>query len=221
VLWINATYGINTGSPIMQSADNSGFSTNLTNLLDLSAGGAEVAAINHDAWYSLTTSTARRYVRWYAPDVSTTDPHIWSVLTFGNSVQVATAGPQIQTDSRTAAPVGRGPQGRPLTGGTERVTFTFRKITRANADTILRYCALAEVWDRDASAVYQLGVGGGGGTIPIALVNDADNDGDAFNSSSLNEVYYGLASVSTRAWAANYTELIVRMDRIPASRFAT
>jgi len=187
ILIVNTTMSGGTWS--VQSDNDSAFGSP-TALVTASAN------IQRDIFVRFASASSERYFRFTW--TQTTGAYYFGLISLGISYQVASAGPQIQTESNAAEMI-TSPYGRP---GMQRWSRSFRNITRANAETILDYSRRYYIYD-SVSAVLD-GYGGAGGLNPMAIIDD---------STSPDVVYYGRARIEERPWAANFSELFVTQDR--------
>jgi len=133
-------------------------------------------------------SNTQRYIRLGWASSNATGKQI-SCLTFGKTYQLASQGPLIATERLG-----------------DRIIRTFKAVTRANAELIMEDCTRRYIPTPGAGGSNAIdGIGGWGGQNPIALVDD---------STTPATIYWGTAKVSTKPYAAYYSEVIVDMAPI-------
>ena len=152
---------------------------------------------------SSTSSLQHLRVLWDAA----ADPCEIGLVSIGVIYSVADTGPQIRTQRGQAIPSTDTSPLHPFQG-TQRVTRSFRKVTRANADSILEACSNYYIENTAGDEID--GFGGGGGQVPIALID---------TGTSPATIYYGRSRVSVAPWAANYSEVFVDMEQINIGGF--
>ena len=130
----------------IEAADNSGFSTNLTTLINSDATKTQ------NIWFPFAANK-QRYIRleW---ERASGDGFQIGCLSIGRAFQVAAQGPQIATERLG-----------------NRTIRTFKNITRANAETIMEDYTRRYIPNDSAAGLD--GVGAWGGRYPIALIDDS------------------------------------------------
>ena len=160
--------------------DDAGF-TSPTALISASTN------IQRDIWqrFDGAVSNAERYVRFRWAQTAP-GPYNFGLISLGKSYQL-TLGPQISSENFAAIP-----------GPTESWSREFYAVVRATVQTMVDLASRDYVYD--GGGTVQDAFGGGGGLRPVAVVDDSTNP---------DTVYYGLARVSGKPRANNYSALNV------------
>ncbi len=185
---------LNGSSIDVFEADNSGFSSATTLL-------SAYTDVKRMMYADLAGSTGEQFLRFeYNGSVGTIQI---GVLSIGKVYDLATTGPQLNTQRGTA--VRRTPTSGHPRDSAERFVRSFRVVDEADAKSILEASAKWYIMNAAETAIDGFGLAGG--ELPLALI---DTVGDGGNP----KVYWGVGTVAISPWAAGLSEVFVDLEQI-------